>query len=1064
MQSINLIFKVMMISTLALTPLVTTGLSKSINNATLEVDTTLDSNVAAYQICSDAPADCTLRGAISKINADPYQSYSIQIPGKEYVFSLSGRKEDENAYGDLDIHRNITIMGAEAGTTIINGNTFDRIFHIHSGAIVEFSDLTIKNGKTAYGETPAGDAGPGGGIYNAGQLTLGNVAVAENNTGEGGVGNLTNASGGAGGDGGGIYNAGMLEIFDSVIVDNSAGDGGDALPVGPWDYVPTLDDGGPGGSGGGIYNAGNLTLIRTTLTDNSAGVGGRFGTAWKSNSNGGPGGAGGGVYTSGSLISMDSQISNNTAGNGGFGMGPGGDGGGVFIASGKTWLHENTINGNQSGLGETGIYTFNGFEIGAAGGSAGGVYNAGTLSITDSTVAGNSTGDGGQGSGQGGMGGGIYNRGGFTLVNTAVRDNTTGNGGIYDESSDKDGGQGGDGGGLYNTGTMLITDSPIDNNLTGSGADGSDPFISGGNGGSGGGIFNTNILSVTYSSVISNSTGTGGIYGGSGGNGGGLFNIGSLTLTYSTLESNSTGLGGDGQACSKVGQSSHGGGIYNAGDLDLLGVSVLDNLTGAAGSCDLWTPSWLFRAVWGSSSSDVFAVGWYGAILHYDGSTWSLMESGTDESLFGVWGSSASDVFAVGGSGTILHYDGSTWSLMDSGMDEWFGGVWGSSASDVFAVGGNGTILNYDGSTWSAMTTGSEDRIEGVWGSSASDVFAVGGIGTILHYDGISWSRLTIDSDSRLEGVWGSSANDIYAVGGSGTIQHFDGSNWSSITPPTFPRLGGSGGGLYLDDGEQVALDSMLVAGNQIASNGYGSGLFVSDSSGTMLHTTLASNSGGDGSGIYAHNSNIQLQNTILVSHTVGITATTSSAFTLETTLWGEGDWANGTDFGGTGQINHTDDLNGDPGFKAPKLGDYHLTSGSDAIDQGTDTGLAADFDDQPRPNPDTNRPDLGADEVWTFSPIGEVSISGPITGTAYTHLTFSASITPDTATPNIHYVWIPMPKTGQGTDTGVYRWFDSGDKTIIVTAKNADSSATAKVNVSIAAASFEYFFPVIFK
>ncbi|MCJ7744191.1 MAG: hypothetical protein MUO99_06480, partial [Dehalococcoidales bacterium] len=29
--------------------------------------------------------------------------------------------------------------------------------------------------------------------------------------------------------------------------------------------------------------------------------------------------------------------------------------------------------------------------------------------------------------------------------------------------------------------------------------------------------------------------------------------------------------------------------------------------------------------------------------------------------LFGVWGSSASDVFAVGGVGTILHYDGKSW-------------------------------------------------------------------------------------------------------------------------------------------------------------------------------------------------------------------------------------------------------------------------------------------------------------------------------------------------------------------------------------------------------------------
>jgi hypothetical protein len=39
---------------------------------------------------------------------------------------------------------------------------------------------------------------------------------------------------------------------------------------------------------------------------------------------------------------------------------------------------------------------------------------------------------------------------------------------------------------------------------------------------------------------------------------------------------------------------------------------------------------------------------------------WSPMTSGTTNDLNGVWGSSSSDVFAVGYNGTILHYDGSS--------------------------------------------------------------------------------------------------------------------------------------------------------------------------------------------------------------------------------------------------------------------------------------------------------------------------------------------------------------------------------------------------------------------
>ncbi len=52
--------------------------------------------------------------------------------------------------------------------------------------------------------------------------------------------------------------------------------------------------------------------------------------------------------------------------------------------------------------------------------------------------------------------------------------------------------------------------------------------------------------------------------------------------------------------------------------------------------------------VWGSSGSNVFAVGDSGAILHYDGVSWSAMSSGTTNSLLGVWGSSGSDVLLGG--------------------------------------------------------------------------------------------------------------------------------------------------------------------------------------------------------------------------------------------------------------------------------------------------------------------------------------------------------------------------------------------------------------------------------
>lgn len=55
-----------------------------------------------------------------------------------------------------------------------------------------------------------------------------------------------------------------------------------------------------------------------------------------------------------------------------------------------------------------------------------------------------------------------------------------------------------------------------------------------------------------------------------------------------------------------------------------------------------------------TSSSDVYAVGSFGTILHYGGTGWSEMTSGTIQGLDAVWGTASSDVYAVGDYGIIL--------------------------------------------------------------------------------------------------------------------------------------------------------------------------------------------------------------------------------------------------------------------------------------------------------------------------------------------------------------------------------------------------------------------------
>ncbi len=196
--------------------------------------------------------------------------------------------------------------------------------------------------------------------------------------------------------------------------------------------------------------------------------------------------------------------------------------------------------------------------------------------------------------------------------------------------------------------------------------------------------------------------------------------------------------------------------------------------------------------VWGSSSSDVFAVGYGGTILHFDGTSWAAMSSGTTQTFYGVGGTSPNDVFAVGLNGTIYHYNGSTWSSMSSGTTQHLYGIWGSSSGDVFAVGTGGTILHYNGSTWNPMSSGTTQGLNGVWGSSENDVFAVGGGGTILHFDGSAWISMSSGTTTFFWDVWGSSSTAFFAVQPY-KIFSFDGSNWSTAysSPKYLYGIGG---------------------------------------------------------------------------------------------------------------------------------------------------------------------------------------------------------------------------------------------------------------------------------
>ena len=235
--------------------------------------------------CITAAATCTLRAAVQEANAIGGAN-TILIPPGYYRLTIPPATEagfagqDDAGAGDLDITGTLTIRGAGARQTIVDGNHLDRVFSIANNATASISDMTITGGDSTGGGTSK-EIDLGGGIYNTGTLTLDRMALVKNNADGGGAvfsipgSNITirdsllahNTAFEAGGvrfDSGG-------EVVNTTITDNRL------LPLPNESYAqdPKLASALADeitGYGGGIDHRGgaDLTIVNSTITNNHA--------------------------------------------------------------------------------------------------------------------------------------------------------------------------------------------------------------------------------------------------------------------------------------------------------------------------------------------------------------------------------------------------------------------------------------------------------------------------------------------------------------------------------------------------------------------------------------------------------------------------------------------------------------------------------------------------------------------------------------------------------------------------------------------------------------------------
>src|SRR5215218_5558271 len=345
--------------------LVALSLAPVASAGTISVTTTFDQ--------LDGAAPCSLREAVDTANADansggctdanPAAADTIKLGGGYYNLQRAG-VEDANASGDLDVTESLTIAGAGADETGIDGNgaaiTGDRVLQVSSGTLT-ISGLTVHDGLTT---------AAGGGI----QGVSGTALKLTDSTVSGNSAFVV---------GGGIFAASTVTLTDSTVRNNGARFEGGGIKADTATLTGSTVSGnevlGSDVRGGGI-SASTATLANSTVSGNEALGSGSF-----------PIGFGGGIWATTTATLTNSTVSGNQVAR---------FGGGIWATTAKltnSTVSDNTAGDVAGGILGAGTLTDSTVRRNEAGAEGGGIYSGqGSLTVTRSTVADNdSTNNGG---------------------------------------------------------------------------------------------------------------------------------------------------------------------------------------------------------------------------------------------------------------------------------------------------------------------------------------------------------------------------------------------------------------------------------------------------------------------------------------------------------------------------------------------------------------------------------------------------------------------------------------------------------------------------------------------
>lgn len=114
-------------------------------------------------------------------------------------------------------------------------------------------------------------------------------------------------------------------------------------------------------------------------------------------------------------------------------------------------------------------------------------------------------------------------------------------------------------------------------------------------------------------------------------------------------------------------------------------------------------------AVWSAGNGESIAAAESGTFFHINDSAVKPIRVNSTSDFYDVHGFAPDDVWAVGTFGAIWHFDGNEWTevennpTMNTYDPTWFEAVWGNSSNDLYVCGDNSEILHFDGNEWTYL-------------------------------------------------------------------------------------------------------------------------------------------------------------------------------------------------------------------------------------------------------------------------------------------------------------------------------------------------------------------------